>query len=236
MRSLPNAFAVVGFKNSGKTTLAAELVQELAGRGRKVGAVKFSHHNLDKESRDTERLFRHAHSVAGFGPDETALFLKGQRALMDMVPLLEADVLVVEGGKHLENLPRVLVGDPDEDAAALNSGLALAAWRADFEGLRRIDDITELADLVEQRGFFLPSINCEACGRASCADLARDIVQGKVGREACLSLDGGVRIEVNGQPLALGPFVEKLVASALDGLFKELKGYAPGTVTITMER
>jgi len=40
-------FGVAGFKNSGKTTLVVELVQELTGRGLRVATVKHAHHEFD---------------------------------------------------------------------------------------------------------------------------------------------------------------------------------------------
>ena len=40
-------FIVVGWKNSGKTTLTERLVSELKGRGLTISMVKQTHHNVD---------------------------------------------------------------------------------------------------------------------------------------------------------------------------------------------
>ena len=40
-------FIVVGWKNSGKTTLTERLVSELKGRGLTISMVKHTHHNVD---------------------------------------------------------------------------------------------------------------------------------------------------------------------------------------------
>jgi len=53
---------VIGRKNSGKTTLIVELVQELIRRGHRVGTVKHTHHDheLDTPGKDS-----HQHRQAG---------------------------------------------------------------------------------------------------------------------------------------------------------------------------
>ena len=40
-------FGIAGFKNSGKTTLVVELVQEFCKRGLRAGTIKHAHHNFD---------------------------------------------------------------------------------------------------------------------------------------------------------------------------------------------
>jgi len=42
-----NVYGIAGFKNSGKTTLVVELVQELTARGLRVATVKHAHHEFD---------------------------------------------------------------------------------------------------------------------------------------------------------------------------------------------
>ena len=54
---------VVGWKNSGKTTLASKLIAELTARGRTVSTIKHTHHavNLDQPGKDT---YQHAQAGA----------------------------------------------------------------------------------------------------------------------------------------------------------------------------
>lgn len=40
-------FGIAGFKNSGKTTLVTDLVQEYRRRGFRVGTIKHAHHDFD---------------------------------------------------------------------------------------------------------------------------------------------------------------------------------------------
>ena len=104
--SMFKAVSVVGFKKSGKTTLVLELARELTARGRKVAAVKFTHHGLDLDGTDTSRFAQECVSVAGIGPKTTTLLWNSARQLQDIFPLLGADIVLVEGGKSLTWLPR----------------------------------------------------------------------------------------------------------------------------------
>jgi molybdopterin-guanine dinucleotide biosynthesis protein B len=223
------AVSIVGFKKSGKTTLVLDLAKELTARGRKVGAVKFTHHGLDANGTDTARFAEECVSVAGIGPREVSLRWNAARQLQDVLPLLGADIILVEGGKSLTWLPRIVALGTDEDESSLSSGLALASWGSgSLPGVRRAESIAELAALVEERGFALPGLDCGGCGRVSCHELAQEIVVGKVSPNACVALRPKLCIRVGGQQLSLNPFIDRLVTATLRGLLTELKGNIPG--------
>jgi len=44
---------IVGYKNSGKTTLTNALARELTGRGHQVAVIKHTSHHLDLSEKDT---------------------------------------------------------------------------------------------------------------------------------------------------------------------------------------
>ena len=54
----PCLFGVIGWKNSGKTTLLARLIEEFTARGLTVSAIKHAHHSfeIDHEGRDSHRF------------------------------------------------------------------------------------------------------------------------------------------------------------------------------------
>ncbi len=105
--ALPPIVRVIGWKNSGKTTVAAQLVRALVDRGFDVAAAKRGHgFRFDAEGTDSWRL-RHesgARQVVLSGPDETVLM----RSVAPRPPTLaglvrrhlcDADVVVAEGWK-----------------------------------------------------------------------------------------------------------------------------------------
>lgn len=231
------AVSVVGFKKTGKTTLVLEIARELTARGRKVAAVKFTHHGLDLERTDTYRFAQECVSVAGIGPGTTTLLWNSARQLQDILPLLGADIILVEGGKSLTWLPRFVVLGSGEDETALAGGLALASWGpGELHGVRKAESVAELATLVESGAFTLPGLDCGACGRDSCLELAREIVAGEADPAACTAMNAKLVVRVGGQRLALNPFVDRLVTGTIRGLLTEIKGNVPGQkVEITFE-
>ncbi|MFC4766889.1 molybdopterin-guanine dinucleotide biosynthesis protein B [Effusibacillus consociatus] len=110
------AFAVVGYKNMGKTTLVCKLVSELKNRGYRVGTLKHDAHDfqLDYEGTDT---FQHRQA----GADVVAIASSGKWAVQGwpaQPPTLEemlkrfegVDLVIVEGYKQ-GNLPKIVVSD-----------------------------------------------------------------------------------------------------------------------------
>lgn len=240
------AISIVGFKNSGKTTLTGLLADALEEAGHSVAIAKFAHHKLDKSDRDTERLMKPGRIVAGLGTDEAAIFWSGKRYLPDLLPLLAADILLVEGGKQLGWLPRVVClrsSQSTQDEQELSAGLAVAAWNYDDStsptagGLQVFDQnsIASLAALVAERGFTLPALDCGECGEETCAGLAQRIVSGQSTAADCKSLDEDFSVTVGGAPIGMNPFVARIVSGAIKGMLSELKGYSPGPVEIRIK-
>src|SRR5919204_3098241 len=110
----PPLFGVVGWKNSGKTTLMANLVRELSQRGFAVSVIKHAHErfDIDHPGRDSFKLREAgAKQIALSSPRRFALM----RELGDdpQLPLEEirtyigpCDLVLVEGFKR-EEFPKI---------------------------------------------------------------------------------------------------------------------------------
>jgi molybdopterin-guanine dinucleotide biosynthesis protein B len=160
-----NVFGVTGWKNSGKTTLMAALVSELARRGFTVATVKHAHHDFDIDKEGTDS-FRHRQAGAG----EVAIVSDRRWALMhelreEAEPRLEdilarlspADVVLVEGYKrdaHKKIEARRLEAKSREPLAPGDPHIVAIASDHSIEGERLpvfdIGDITGMADLIER--------------------------------------------------------------------------------------
>lgn len=227
------ALSLVGFKKSGKTTLMLNLIEELKNRNIKVSAAKFSHHRFDQPDTDTARISRQAVDLAGLTKSETMLYWSGEKYLPDLLPLMNGDVLLVEGGKNLGWLPRILILNHPEDAAQLGQELALATWgKVRTDHLPHLENIKDLADLLMTRGFILPGLDCGSCGYETCAGLAAEIIAGRAGQEDCQARKTSLEVKVNGKTLGMNPFVERIISKSILGMLSELKGYSPGKVEI----
>ena len=242
------AVSIIGFKNSGKSALTQLLAGALERRGLRVAVAKHAHGGLDKPDTDSAHLHAPGRTVLAFSDVECAVFYGEKRFLADLVPLLQADILLVEGGKHLGWLPRILcLRVPDEaetdEREKLDQGLAFATWGRTaapglphFPGRPGVADeaLDALAALAQQKAFMLPGLDCSACGRENCAALAAEIVAGKAGTQNCAALHSEVAVHINGQPLGLNAFTARVVAGALRGMLREMKGFTPGEVTLKM--
>ncbi len=232
------AVSIVGSKKSGKTTLGLKLARHFKDMGLTVAAAKFSHHSFDWKDTDTAKYSAICDVTAGLGPSEAFVHWTQSRFLPDILPLLTADVLIVEGGKALGYLPRILCldGDLSDGTDWLQPELAIASHgKTTLEDIPAPKTIEELADLVLEKGFFLPGMDCQTCGRPDCKTLAVDILKGTVGIEACLAMHNSIEVDINGATLGMKPFVEDIISAAIREMLRTLKGYSPGKATIKLD-
>lgn len=115
---MPRRVHIIGRKNSGKTTLIVELVQEFTRRGLRVGTVKHTHHHheLDTPGKDS---FRHrqagAVAVGLLAPTMNAVFwpadadepASDRYSRFDAL-LSDCDLVLVEGHSRID-APKVEV-------------------------------------------------------------------------------------------------------------------------------
>lgn len=231
------AVALIGNKKSGKTTLMLDLIEQLKISGLRVAAAKFTQHSLDREGSDTERLARSAHCVVGLGKGQSSIVWNAASALADLLPLLDSDILVVEGGRQLHWLPRVILPRSPEEAETLAEGLALAVWSDSviLPGIPSFQDPSALAGHIQRRAFLLPGLDCQACGFESCGQLAERILAGEAKPGDCQAVNQELVITVNGQEIPLNPFVRSIIAGSITGMLSSLKGFSPGSIDIHME-
>ncbi len=232
------AISIVGPKNSGKTTLGLKLAEYFKSKGLSVAAAKFSHHGFDWKDTDTTEYAKTCDVVAGLGPDETFVHWTDQRFLPDLLPLLSSDVLIVEGGKSMGYLPRILClnGDLADGTDWLLPELAIASYgEKTVDGVAPLESIEELAEAVLEKGFFLPGMDCETCGRPDCKTLATEIVKGTTTTKACLAMHNSIKVDINGAPIGMKDFVEDIISASIREMLRTLKGYSPGKATIKLD-
>jgi len=112
----PPMVAVVGKKNSGKTTLTVRLAAELGRRGHRVMTIKHGSHtfNIDPATTDTYRHYHEgeAAKVAMAAPDKFALIERwgeelGPEEIAERY-MSDADVVICEGFRR-SALPKIEV-------------------------------------------------------------------------------------------------------------------------------
>lgn len=231
---------IVGYKNSGKTTLTNALARELTGRDHQVAVIKHTSHHLDLSEKDTAILGEAAGQVAIISPQEAGIFWKKPLSLEDIIPHLEADIILVEGFKAAKTFPKVvcLRGEPDDQD--LFDGLAISAVgpadqveEMDIPLLGR-DEVGQIADMVEGKAFKLPGLDCSECGHETCYELAREIVAGTGSVEDCVSLQPATEVRIDGQIMPMKSFVSDIVRNTILGLLSPLKGFRKGRIEVSI--
>ena len=160
----PPLFGVVGWKNSGKTTLMTRLIAELARRGYAVSVIKHAHANfeIDHQGRDSFKMREAgACQVALSSPKRFAVMRElGDAPEMSFAEVLSfagpCDLVLVEGFKR-EAFPKIEIR---RDGAASREPLhgdfpqvvAIASDRPDEEKDKlptfQLDDIGGIADFI----------------------------------------------------------------------------------------
>lgn len=194
---------IVGNSGSGKTTLIERLIGELGRRGRRVAIFKHTCEafDMDRPGKDTWRYAQAGcESLAIVGPHGSAVLKSGPRegALEEALAVAgaEADVVLVEG-LHDSPWPKIEVH---------RSG--------DERGLRCKPE--ELLALVSDGPL-------EAgCRRFSPDEIgpAADLIEETLAGQA----PGGATLLVNGGPVPLGSFTQRMVSRTILGLLSALKG------------
>lgn len=107
--------AFVGSSKSGKTTLITALIRRFVTEGRRVAAIKHTHHALNDERRGDTHEFEEAgaNPVIFASNDEAVIFSLGstRRIRFDSPKQLldeaAADIVLIEGFKNYDGWPRV---------------------------------------------------------------------------------------------------------------------------------
>jgi molybdopterin-guanine dinucleotide biosynthesis adapter protein len=213
---------ICGLSGSGKTTLLEGVIQQLVQRGLKVGAVKHHGHGPGltppDPPKDSDRL-------AAAGAEPVALLHAGGLVLsrgadaagwgpaaVAHAYFVGLDIVVAEGFKNA-GIPKIEVVAPGKDPVLPKKGRLLAT--AGRNGWGRVDglDFLNADDPAWVAEYILGKIK------------VKDAPKHKVS------------VEFEGRALDINPFVQNILAGAVNGLIDSLKGMpTEGRVVITIDR
>lgn len=234
--TLTKAVSVVGYKDSGKTRVVETLVMELSDRGYRVGTLKHTAEDvlLDTPGKDTWR-----HRKAG-SQATAILHGKGSAFFIDRYftvneatsRLGDLDYVVLEGFKSLDTMAKIVVPREVGEVEGLSNGLEVAivdliGLELQFQGGVPVVPLEggRLADIVVARAFpMLSGLDCHGCGYEDCLDLGRAILAGEANFESCVGYASSFTLKVNGEAVALGPFVQDVTRNVVLGLVGSFKG------------
>ena len=209
--------SIVGKKNTGKTSLTVKIIEELTKRGYNVASIKHSHHSIemDKENTDT---WKHKQAGANLvvGVGSTTFFnARKEHDLNRILYLLkhfdDFDFVIIEGYKSY-NYPKIITSPNVRDKYTIKE---VDSFTINDEG------ISELADLVEQRGHdIVDTLFANNCGYNDGEKIAKDIREGNLTvnkldkTHSYLSIDGKV--------VGLNRFVSDYLKNNVTGIINTL--------------
>jgi molybdopterin-guanine dinucleotide biosynthesis protein B len=224
---------IVGYKGSGKTHLGVNLSEELRRRGYTVAIVKHVQGSVDLPDKDTGLYRGHCDELTAISNEGRTEFFKGKLNFEEALDSLDADFIIVEGFKEKKSFPKILCLREKGEEKKLSDGLEIAlVGKGNFDSDR---DISTIADLVVEKAFKLPNLDCGDCGFDTCYGLAKEILKGKRRVSDCTRLGRDVEVRVAGKPLELNPFVSDILRKTVKGFLSGLKGFRGGKIRIKIE-
>ncbi len=245
-------------RSRGKTGLGAELVARLVKMGCRVAVVKHAHGGIDVADKDSYKYMEAgASQVVLSSPEATAVFtMSPVEDLGELVALLDPRyfIVVAEGFKKSKLGKRLIVAlSPEElDQLGCNPGDTLAVVSDNYgvleaaaaRGCRayRFSQVYELARAVREDALakaysLLPGLDCARCGVSSCRVFAHSVLRGERSIGDC-SVYADFRLVVDGNVVALNPYVKNVFMKTIQALIETLKGVKkyPERVEISFRR
>lgn len=130
----PPVLQVVGYSNSGKTTLVTKLLAYLTAQGLRIGTIKHDAHDfdIDKPGKDTWKHREAGASIVSItSAQKTAVIIQEHRSIEELLPLYrEMDMVLIEGYKFADYPKVVVLRHPEhlELLTDVTSVLAVASW------------------------------------------------------------------------------------------------------------
>jgi molybdopterin-guanine dinucleotide biosynthesis protein B len=227
------AIGIIGYKNSGKTTLAASLCTELLNRGLTVVMIKHADSSLMPAGVDSTKLIECSGQGAVISDSETVLSFKGGLPLERVLTLFRGDMAIVEGFKDEKTYPRIVCLRDEAEAKNLFDGLQIGVVGSGEDlAVPLLTNIKEIADIVLEKAFKLPGLECGACGFETCYELAQAIVVGDRAEKDCVSLHPKAVVRIDDEVVPINPFISDMIGGTVKGLISTLKGVREGKIEI----
>lgn len=201
---MPQIITFIGWHDSGKTTLAAQVVNTLKHRGYRVGVIKSSKAtgiSFDSAETDTDKHRQAgAEPIMFVAPDQQVLMSGNQN--LSFATLVhrffpDVDIVIGEGFKQADKVDKIeVVRDNTQNLRNEVEGVIAVATDLDIneKNLFRLNEYGEIASFIEKR-----------C-----------LMQAKEGVEKATLL-------VNGNRISLTEFVQNALSGTVAGFIRALR-------------
>ena len=217
--------------------MAVDLCRELRARGLTVTTIKHSDSNLSPADVDSTKMIECSGQGAALTDSETMISFREVMQLEDVLKFFRTDIAIIEGFKDEKTYPKIVCLRDEAEAKQLFDGLQICVVGSGEDlSVPLIKDIHEMADLVLEKSFKLPQLDCGACGFDTCYELAKAIVAGEKKLENCVSLHAKAEVKIDGETVPLNPFISDMISNTIRGLLFSLRGVRDGSIEIVIEK
>ncbi|WP_342435687.1 molybdopterin-guanine dinucleotide biosynthesis protein B [Paenibacillus sp. FSL L8-0436] len=172
-KSPPAVCQIVGYKNSGKTTLICDLIPLLQRHGCTVAVIKHDAHDYEMDHPGTDTWQQRqagASAIAITSSRKTSVIEERSSSLAELVSAFSSyDYVLVEGFKH-EAYPKLVLVHKEEDLSLLNNvqnKVAAAFWEEMKDNVRiepgirqfSINDSAAIAEFLWQQRTYFQNFN-----------------------------------------------------------------------------
>jgi len=212
---------VVGYKNSGKTTLIEEVLKH---SDKKIAVIKHTEKDVevDKKETDTYRLSKAGAKVTILATDNKTVVFTNRMNLENILSMLldySVDFVIIEGFKEALkrlNIPKIVMLKDKEGSDLIDDHTAMVIENYNYN----IEDVLNV--IYEKAVIPTMNLNCKHCGY-NCKTFVKAVVKGEAKWDDCV-LANGVKIIVDGKIIPAVPFVSKIVGNTIKAMIETLKG------------
>lgn len=161
-KTIPQYFAICGKRNSGKTTLICKLIKEFVNMGKSVAVIKHtSHdHSFDTVGKDTYDFKNNgASATLIYSPLKYMLvkdYIKSEDEKDDLIKFIkslnEYDIIILEGFKHIDNIPKIEMfrkDITDKPLCEISSLKALVTNDINYKSEVPVLDINNISSIID---------------------------------------------------------------------------------------
>jgi len=235
--------SVIGYTQSGKTTVIENIIKELKKRKYSVGSIKDIHFEKFKIDKEGTNTYRHGEAgseiVTARGYYETDILFPRKLSIEEILEFYSQDFVIMEGVTDY-NLPVILCAQNEKeieerlsDKVFLISGKisnSIGEYKK-IPVINAIEDTGRLVDFIEEKVYErLPDYPPECCSKCGydCRTLGNRILQGLSKREDCTVSERNITLKIDGKIIGMVPFIQNILSGMVLGMVKNLKGYKKG--------
>ncbi len=233
-------FQIIGYKNTGKTTLLTKILNNLSNDNNKIAVMKNTHNtDVQDKNSDSEIIYRNNASEVLLQTPEDIYTKKPHVKFINILRKYKKknyDYFIIEGLKE-KKLPRIVCNTEKNrmEKVYLINLISKCDFNPDTDNFNfdNYSSLTEVIKIIKNLPDFPAGLNCMKCNK-TCIELYSDKYKGKKA-ECVVEKKGNVEIIINDKNIPLQPFVKNLVKNTVMGLLKNLKGYEKGKIEINID-